>query len=93
MPVNLVKRNANLVIMGGGGECSDLHELSNIDDPTKEERRKIEEMAWNGPTDSIYRGKAFDKRSPLGNSTPRPSNNNRHLLGCILCRDEEAQYP
>ena len=58
------KRNANLV--STGGERSDLHELSNIDDPAKEERRKIEEMARNVPTDSIYMGNAFDKRSPLG---------------------------
>ena len=45
--------------------------MSNIDDPMKEERREIEELARNAPTDSICRGWAFDKRSPLGTSTPK----------------------
>ena len=46
-------------------------DMSTKDDPAQEERRKIQELARNVPTDSIYRGRAFDKRSPLGTSTPK----------------------
>ena len=54
-----------------GGEPTVSQDMSNKDDPAQEERRKIQELARNVPTDSIYRGRAFDKRSPLGTSTPR----------------------
>ena len=53
------------------GEPTVSQDMSTKDDPTQEERRKIQELARNVPTDSIYRGRAFDKRSPLGTSTPK----------------------
>ena len=52
------------------GESTVSQDMSTKDDPAQEERRKIQELARNVPTDSIYRGRAFDKRSPLGTSTP-----------------------
>ena len=62
--VRSVRSRANL-------ESTDSQDMSTKDDPAKEERRKIEELARNVPTDSIYRGRAFGKRSPLGTSTPK----------------------
>ena len=53
------------------GEPTVSQDMSTKDDPAQEERRKTQELARNVPTDSIYRGRAFDKRSPLGTSTPR----------------------
>ena len=53
------------------GESTVSQDMSTKDDPAQEERRKIQELARNVPTDSIYRGRAFDKRSPLGTSTPK----------------------
>ena len=53
-----------------GGEPTVSQDMSTKDDPAQEERRKIQELARSVPTDSIYRGRAFDKRSPLGTSTP-----------------------
>ena len=69
--VNLLSALPTLRVWGVSVQICMSCPTSMIPQRRKEERRHIKEMARNVPTDSICRGKAFDKTSPLGNSSPR----------------------